>query len=102
MTAAVLVMAHRGRALPEMWSKLFVDLDGFRTVGQLLEAEGYALRPCTVPFHREDGSVLIRLVWRRRRDGACTVVQQLVRGDVPGPVLDALMDAVAVPAARRP
>lgn len=62
---------------------------------QLL-AEGYVLRPLTQPWLRADGSVLVRLVWRRRADTACAVLQQTLRA----PVDEALLDALA--AAMRP
>lgn len=81
----------RGRSLLPMASDRFRDLPQFAAVGHVLEAEGYRLRDLTVPHYTPDGSVVVRLVWRRRADGASAVLHETLRGSLPDTLLDALL-----------
>lgn len=71
---------------PDMPAILFATHPAFAGFHAQFSADGYQLRPRTRPWMRADGTILVRLVWRRRRDHASAVIQQTLRlhdGEAP-------------------
>jgi hypothetical protein len=62
----------------------------FVGLSRLLVEQDYVLMARSRPILARDGRVTVRLVWRRRRDGAATVVQQPLQGALPPELQDAL------------
>jgi hypothetical protein len=79
-----------GKPIP---AALVSGLPGFAATTRCLVDQGYLLIPHAAPVRSIDGRIAIRLVWRRRRDQAVTVVQQMLTGALTAPLQDALADA---------